>query len=61
MRIIHGSGYTDDDKRTFIKLVYQNIFMAINSLIRAMEQLRIAYIDEKNEVGACVWVEWIGG
>lgn len=49
MRIIHGSGYTDDDKRTFIKLVYQNIFMAINSLIRAMEQLRIAYIDEKNE------------
>ena len=50
MRIIHGSGYTDDDKRTFIKLVFQNIFMAINSLIRAMEQLRIQYQDEKNEV-----------
>ena len=23
MRIIHGSGYSDEDKRGFIKLVYQ--------------------------------------
>jgi len=43
MRIIHGSGYTDDDKRGFIKLVFQNIFMAMQTMIRAMELLKIQY------------------
>jgi hypothetical protein len=50
MRIIHGSGYSDEDKRAFIKLVYQNIYMAMNSMIRAMEALKIPYRIEKNEV-----------
>ncbi|KAL0271199.1 UNVERIFIED_CONTAM: hypothetical protein PYX00_008370 [Menopon gallinae] len=43
MRIIHGSGYSDEDKRGFIKLVYQNIFMAMQSMIRAMDLLKIQY------------------
>lgn len=48
MRIIHGSGYSDEDKRGFIKLVYQNIFMAMQSMIRAMDLLKIQYSDPKN-------------
>ncbi|XP_011688696.1 PREDICTED: guanine nucleotide-binding protein G(q) subunit alpha isoform X2 [Wasmannia auropunctata] len=48
MRIIHGSGYSDEDKRGFIKLVYQNIFMAIQSMIRAMDLLKIQYSDSSN-------------
>lgn len=52
MRIIHGSGYSDDDKRSFIKLVYQNIFMAINSMIRAMDMLKLQYKDPENEENA---------
>jgi len=43
MRIIHGSGYSDEDKRGFIKLVFQSIFMAMQSMIRAMEMLQISY------------------
>lgn len=43
MRIIHGAGYSDEDKRGFIKLVYQNIFMAMQSMIRAMDLLKIQY------------------
>ena len=50
MRIIHGSGYSDEDKRSYIKLVYQNIYMAMNSMIRAMEALKIPYKSEQNEV-----------
>jgi guanine nucleotide-binding protein G(q) subunit alpha len=50
MRIIHGSGYSDDDKRGFVKLVYQNIFMAMNSMVRAMEMLKITYRNANNEV-----------
>lgn len=49
MRIIHGSGYSDDDKRGFVKLVYQNIFMAMNSMVRAMEMLKITYRNANNE------------
>uniref|UniRef100_A0A8C5MLG1 Guanine nucleotide-binding protein subunit alpha n=2 Tax=Leptobrachium leishanense TaxID=445787 RepID=A0A8C5MLG1_9ANUR len=48
MRIIHGSGYTDEDRRGFTKLVYQNIFTAMQSMIRAMDTLRIQYTSEQN-------------
>lgn len=50
MRIIHGSGYSDEDKRGFIKLVYQNIFMAMQSMIRAMDILKIQYSSPNNTV-----------
>jgi len=50
MRIIHGSGYSDEDKRGFIKLVYQNIFMAMQSMIRAMDLLKIQYAESSNIV-----------
>lgn len=50
MRIIHGSGYSDEDKRGFIKLVFQNIFMAMQSMIRAMDILKIQYISSNNIV-----------
>jgi ABC-type ATPase involved in cell division len=43
MRIIHGSGFTDDDRKSFARAVYQNVFMAMQSLVRAMETLQIQY------------------
>ncbi|XP_067630613.1 G protein alpha q subunit isoform X3 [Eurosta solidaginis] len=55
MRIIHGSGYSDEDKRGYIKLVYQNIFMAMQSMIKAMDMLKISYgKDEHSELGELV-------
>ena len=50
MRIIHGAGYSEDDRRGFIKLVFQNIFMAMQSMIRAMEALKITYQADDSEV-----------
>ena len=43
MRIIHGDGYTDGDKEGFTKLVFQNIFTAMQTMIQAMERLKIQY------------------
>lgn len=54
MRIIHGAGYSDEDKRGFIRLVYQNIFTSMQSMIRATENLKIPYKYEQNRVGADV-------
>ncbi|CAG5119601.1 unnamed protein product [Candidula unifasciata] len=48
MRIIHGAGYSDEDKRSHIKIVYQNIFMAMNAMIRAMDTLNIQYSNPAN-------------
>ncbi|XP_076356657.1 guanine nucleotide-binding protein G(q) subunit alpha-like [Tachypleus tridentatus] len=48
MRIIHGAGYSDEDKKSFIKLVYQNIMMAMLSMIKAMEMLKVSYKDQNN-------------
>ncbi|XP_006122539.1 guanine nucleotide-binding protein subunit alpha-14 [Pelodiscus sinensis] len=52
MRIIHGSGFTDEDRKGFSKLVYQNIFTAIQSLIKAMNTLNIQYTSEQNKENA---------
>ena len=43
MRIIHGTGYSDEDKRGHTKLVYQNIFMAMHAILRAMDTLNIEF------------------
>ncbi|XP_069891889.1 guanine nucleotide-binding protein subunit alpha-14 [Dipodomys merriami] len=49
MRIIHGSGYSDEDRKGFTKLVYQNIFTAMQAMIRAMDTLRIRYACAQNK------------
>ncbi|XP_066499551.1 guanine nucleotide-binding protein subunit alpha-14 isoform X2 [Hoplias malabaricus] len=49
MRIIHGSGYTEEDRKSFTKLVYQNIITAMQSMIRAMEMLKISLSNPDNQ------------
>ncbi|XP_028604377.2 guanine nucleotide-binding protein subunit alpha-14-like [Podarcis muralis] len=49
MRIIHGSGYTEEDRKGFTKLIYQNIFSAMQTMIRAMDTLQIPYSSEHNK------------
>ncbi|CAB1319466.1 unnamed protein product [Coregonus sp. 'balchen'] len=44
----------EEDKRSFTKLVYQNIFTAMQSMIRATETLRIPYRYEHNKGNANV-------
>ncbi|XP_007903114.1 guanine nucleotide-binding protein subunit alpha-14 [Callorhinchus milii] len=48
MRIIHGDGYSDEDRKCFTKLVYQNIFTAMQAMIKAMDTLRIQYKNGQN-------------
>lgn len=55
MRIIHGSGYSEEDKKGFTKLVYQNIFTSVQSMIRAMDTLQIPYKYEHNKVKSSVF------
>jgi len=43
MRIINGAGYNDDDKRGFIKLIFQNTYMGMTTMLKAMGTLGIAY------------------
>ena len=50
MRIIHGRGYSDEDKRGFTRLVYQNIFTAMQAMVQAMNTLQIPYKHENNKV-----------
>ncbi|XP_051977807.1 guanine nucleotide-binding protein subunit alpha-11-like [Xyrauchen texanus] len=50
MRIIHGKGYSEEDRRAYVKLVYQNIFTAMKALTGAMNTLRIPYASPQNEI-----------
>lgn len=48
MRIIHGSGYSEDERRSYSKSIYQNVILAISTLIRAMDSLDISYSNPAN-------------
>uniref|UniRef100_A0A672JZ71 Guanine nucleotide-binding protein subunit alpha n=1 Tax=Sinocyclocheilus grahami TaxID=75366 RepID=A0A672JZ71_SINGR len=50
MRIIHGKGFSEDDRRGYTKLVFQNIFTAMKALTAAMNTLRIPYANPQNEI-----------
>ncbi|XP_010174431.2 guanine nucleotide-binding protein subunit alpha-14 [Antrostomus carolinensis] len=52
MRIIHGTGYSEEDRKGFTKLVFQNIFTAMQAMIRAMDTLKIQYTSKENEESA---------
>uniref|UniRef100_A0A667ZBW9 Guanine nucleotide binding protein (G protein), alpha 14 n=1 Tax=Myripristis murdjan TaxID=586833 RepID=A0A667ZBW9_9TELE len=53
MRIIHGAGYSEVDRRGFTVLVFHNIVTAIQALINAMKTLKIDYANVKNIVRDC--------
>ncbi|KAM9475555.1 guanine nucleotide-binding protein subunit alpha-14 [Clarias gariepinus] len=57
MRIIHGAGYTEEDRKTFTKLVFQNIITAMQSMIRAMEALSISLSNPENQTHADLMIE----
>lgn len=50
MRIIHGKGYNETDRKNFTRIVFQNIVTAIQALIEAMSYLHIQYADNQNVV-----------
>ncbi|XP_076868186.1 guanine nucleotide-binding protein subunit alpha-14-like isoform X2 [Brachyhypopomus gauderio] len=54
MRIIHGKGFSEEDRRGYTKLIFQNIFVAVQALIQAMEMLGIPFLDDKNTSFAAV-------
>lgn len=51
MRIIHGRGYSEEDRRGFTGLIYENIFTAMQTMIQAMSTLQISYKYMHNQVG----------
>jgi hypothetical protein len=50
MRIIHGSGFSEDERRNFIQVIYHNVCVAMQTMIKAMEKLQIKYDDNSNIV-----------
>ncbi|KAJ8271094.1 hypothetical protein GJAV_G00122680 [Gymnothorax javanicus] len=55
MRIIHGEGYSEENRKEFAKLVFQNIFTSIQALTNAMTTLNIPYANTENQL----YAHWI--
>lgn len=60
MRIIHGSGFSEDERRNFVCVVHHNLCVAMQTLIRAMEKLQIQYEDISNVVSSLNLIFIIG-
>ncbi|XP_004714446.1 guanine nucleotide-binding protein subunit alpha-15 [Echinops telfairi] len=43
MRIIHGAGYSEEERRGFRPLVYQNVLVSMQALVEAMDRLQIPF------------------
>lgn len=52
MRIIHGSGYNEEDRIQFVNLIYRNIYMSLQALVMAMEKLKVPYSDPQSQTHA---------
>ncbi|XP_042273160.1 guanine nucleotide-binding protein subunit alpha-11-like [Thunnus albacares] len=52
MRIIHGRGFSEEERKTFAKCIFQNIFTAMKAMTGAMTTLRIPYSNPENEIYA---------
>ncbi|XP_062137527.1 G protein alpha q subunit-like [Drosophila sulfurigaster albostrigata] len=48
MRIINNDEFSNEEKLSYTRTVYRNIFMAMQSMIKAMDELEISYSDVKN-------------
>ncbi|XP_039253843.1 guanine nucleotide-binding protein subunit alpha-14-like [Styela clava] len=49
MRIIHGTGYSDEERLTFVSLIAQNIHSSMRILIKSMKYLNISFEKHENE------------
>ncbi|XP_036970330.1 guanine nucleotide-binding protein subunit alpha-11-like [Acanthopagrus latus] len=52
MRIIHGRGFSEEERKTFAKCIFQNIFTAMKAMTGAMAALKIPYSNPENEIYA---------
>ncbi|KAF7667093.1 hypothetical protein LDENG_00076420 [Lucifuga dentata] len=50
MRIIHGRGFSEEERKAFAKCIFQNIFTAMKAMTTAMTTLRIPYSNPENEM-----------
>nr|XP_057926430.1 guanine nucleotide-binding protein subunit alpha-14-like isoform X2 [Doryrhamphus excisus]XP_057926432.1 guanine nucleotide-binding protein subunit alpha-14-like isoform X2 [Doryrhamphus excisus] len=57
MRIIHGGGYSEEDKRSYAKLVYQNIYTSMQTMLRAMHTMHLPFDHTHNQNSATMILE----
>jgi hypothetical protein len=50
MRIIHGTGYSEAERREFVALIHQNLILAMKAMLDALPALGLALEDESLKV-----------
>jgi len=50
MKVIHGGGYSDEERLKYKQQIYQNVYTAIHNLTHAMTKLRVSYKSDETKV-----------
>lgn len=58
MRIIHGYGFSNKEKKNYIHLIHMNTFIAVQVLAAAMQKLKINYAQSENEQNATKFLDY---
>ena len=48
--MIHGGGYSDEERLKYKQQIYQNVYVAIHNLAHAMGKLKVSYKSEETKV-----------
>ncbi|XP_073699767.1 guanine nucleotide-binding protein G(q) subunit alpha-like [Garra rufa] len=52
MRIHHGNGYSEEERRSYTKQIFLNIFQSMIAMTNAMNTLKIPYSNSQNNIYA---------
>ena len=61
MKIIHGNGYSPEERMTFVSLIQQNIIDSITAMLQALPALQLSFADPALQVlllGAAIKSEY---
>ncbi|XP_076977316.1 guanine nucleotide-binding protein subunit alpha-15 isoform X2 [Tamandua tetradactyla] len=59
MRIIHGAGYSEDERRGFRPLIYQNVLVSMQAMLEAMERLHIPFSRPGSKKRCAAAIQWL--
>lgn len=60
MKIIHETGYSEEERRHYRPVVYSNTIQSMMAIIRAMGQLRIEFADPRRTEDARLFFSLAG-
>jgi len=59
-RIIHESGYTEEECKSYKPIIYSNTIQSMMAIVKAMQQLSIDFANAERSVSIITHADYVG-